>query len=141
MDEALSLLTDPYRLYTEAPEGIALMLVQAVCEKVWILDTGVVGLDLTEPFAELFTVEARLALDDGQASGTDEQADGVTYYRRARGLAGLLKDLEESWPRLAVERPYGPLPLERQNPTSLVRQGSDVLLLVPPTGFEPVLPP
>ncbi len=33
--------SSPYRLYTEAPEGINLMLVQAVCEKVWILDTGV----------------------------------------------------------------------------------------------------
>jgi hypothetical protein len=58
----------------------------------------------------------------------------------ARGLAGLLKDLEESWPGLSVERPYGPLPLEQQNPAS-ERQGSDVLPLVPPTGFEPVSPP
>jgi hypothetical protein len=32
--EALSLLIDPYRLCIEAPEGINLMLVQAVCEKI-----------------------------------------------------------------------------------------------------------
>ena len=58
----LSLLTDHYRLYTEAPDSINLMLVEATCEKVWILDTGVVGLDLTAPFAELLTVEAGLGL-------------------------------------------------------------------------------
>jgi hypothetical protein len=33
LDEALSLLVDPHRLYTEAPEGINLMLIQAVCEE------------------------------------------------------------------------------------------------------------
>ena len=70
LDEALSLLHDPYRLYTEAPEGIALMLTQAVCETIWVLDTGVVGVDLTAPFAELLTVEARLALaGDGTQPG------------------------------------------------------------------------
>jgi hypothetical protein len=63
LDEAPSLLVDPHRLYVEAPEGINLMLVQAVCEKIWILDTGVVGLELTAPYLELLTVEARLALE------------------------------------------------------------------------------
>jgi site-specific DNA recombinase len=136
LDEALSLLADPYRLYTEAPEGINLMLIQAVCEKVWVLDTGVVGVDLTQPFAELLTVEARLTLADGDTpSGTDRE--GVTYYRRARGLAGLLKNLEEFWPRLSAERPHGHLPLEHQNAASTGRQRSDVHLLVGVTGFEP----
>jgi hypothetical protein len=143
LDEALSLLTDPYRLYTEAPDGINLMLVQAICEKVWILDTGVVGLDLTAPFAELLTVEARLALADDPAqpgqTSIPTHREEMTYYRRARGLAGLLRDLEQSWPRLQVERHYGPLPLEHENPAS-ARQGSDVLLLVPPAGFEPAHP-
>jgi len=75
LDEALSLLEDPHRLYTEAPEGINLMLVQAVCDKIWILDTGVVGLELTTPYAELLTVEARLALAEAQANETTEPAD------------------------------------------------------------------
>jgi DNA invertase Pin-like site-specific DNA recombinase len=74
LDEALSLLTDPYRLYTEAPAGINLMLIQAVCEKIWILDTGVVGLELTTSYAELLTVEARLALEENQA--TETASDG-----------------------------------------------------------------
>ncbi len=67
LDEAISLLVDPHRLYTEAPEGINLMLVQAICDKIWILDTGVVGIELVTPYAELLTVEARLALDDVRA--------------------------------------------------------------------------
>ena len=118
LDEALSLLTDPYRLYTEAPEGINLMLVQAVCEKVWILDTGVVGIDLTTPYAELLTVEAQLALAQDQAAApmTTESADreeARVYHRRARNLSGLLRDLDDSWPRLVIERPYGPLLLAR----------------------------
>src|SRR5260370_40070404 len=94
LDEVLSLLADPYRLYTEAPEGINLMLIQAMCEKVWVLDTGIVGLDLTQPFAEVLTVEASLALSDDtrpdNAPSATGQSDGVTYYRRARRLSGRL---------------------------------------------------
>ena len=48
------------------------------------------GLDLTAPFAELLIVEARVAMVDDQApDATDDQPEGVTFYRRARGLAGL----------------------------------------------------
>ena len=74
----------PDRLYTEAPEGINMMLVQVMCEQVWVLDTGIVGFDLTQPFAEVLTVEARLALDSAP-EGLTNQSEGVTYYRRARG--------------------------------------------------------
>jgi DNA invertase Pin-like site-specific DNA recombinase len=136
LDEALSLLVDPYRLYTQAPEGINLMLVQAVCEKIWILDTSVVGVDLTTPFAELLTVEARAVLDGTATEGPEDREGVRMYHRRARGLSGLLRDLEDSWPRLAIERPFGSLPLENKNPASL-RQGSDVLHLVGVAGFEP----
>jgi hypothetical protein len=40
-----------------------------------------------------------------------------------------------TWPRLGVERPYGPLPVEQQNQAS-ARQGSDMLLLAPPGGLH-----
>jgi hypothetical protein len=65
------------------------MLIQALCEKIWVLDGGIAGIDLSQPFAGLLTVEARLALTDGQASGTAGSSEGVTCCRRARGLAGL----------------------------------------------------
>ena len=143
LDEALSLLADPYRLYTEAPEGINLMLIQAVCEKIWILDTGVVGVELTAPYLELLTVEARLAFEaDETAADEPEDREGVrVYYRRARALRRLAGSNQRTWSRLPIERPHGLLPVERQNPTSTGRQGPDVLHLVAPTGFEPALPP
>ncbi len=145
LDEALSLLVDPHRLYIEAPEGINLMLIQAVCEKIWILDTGVVGLELTAPYLELLTVEARLALEaqgPETAHGGPEDREGVrVYHRRARAPRGLIRGRQRTWLRLPIERPHGLLPLENQNPASTGRQGSDVLTLVAPTGFEPALPP
>lgn len=58
------------------------------------------------------------------------------YHRRARGLSGLLRNPQATWRRLTIERPYGPLPLERQNPTATKRQGSDVLHLVGMGRFE-----
>ena len=117
LDEALSLLTDPYRLYTEAPEGINLMLVQTLCDKIWILDTGVVGLELTAPYTELLTIEASLALHEARTDETAQPADrqGVrVYHRRARGLGGMRRSPEGTWSRPAIERPYGPLPIENQ---------------------------
>jgi site-specific DNA recombinase len=141
LDEALSLLIDPYRLYVEAPEGINLMLVQAVCEKIWILDTKVVGLELTAPYRELLTVEASLALEaqdvETPRGDSGDREEVRVYHRRARAPRGLTRSREHTWPRPRLERPYGLLPLEHQNPASGVRQGSDVLQLVAGVGFEP----
>jgi len=117
------------------------MLVQAICEKIWILDTGVIGLELTAPYAELLTVEARLTLDaqaTETAEGGPEDREGVrVYHRRARAPRGLTRRRQRTWSRLPIERPHGPLPLENQNPASTGRQGSDVLTLVAGGGFEP----
>src|SRR5215472_1722187 len=118
LDEALSLLTDPYRLYTEAPEGINLMLIRAVCEKIWILDTGVVGVELTTPYLELMTVEARLAFqtqrDEAAPDEPEDQGEVRVYYRGARAPRRLTRSNKHTWSRLSVERPYGPLPLVHQ---------------------------
>lgn len=40
-----------------------------------ILHTGVVGLELTNPYAELLTVEARLALTETEAGATSLLTD------------------------------------------------------------------
>lgn len=119
LDEALSLLVDPHRLYVEAPEGINLMLVQAVCEKIWILDTGVVGLELTAPYMELLTVEARLALEaqgpetaQGRPEGR-EGVEGVSPPRASPTRAS--KGRQRTWSRLPIERPLSPLPLENES--------------------------
>jgi hypothetical protein len=80
LDEVLSLLTDPCRLYTEAPDGINLMFVQAICEKVWILDTGVVGVDLTAPVAEL--LRSRLGSPGMRPTRTTNRPPLPTERRR-----------------------------------------------------------
>lgn len=63
-NEALRILVDPYRLFTEAPDAISLLLTQAVFEKLWIMDAEVVGSERIDAYLELLTVEARLTLDE-----------------------------------------------------------------------------
>jgi len=154
LDEALSLVQDPQALYDALPEGLKLLLTQTVFEKIWILDTGVVGSELTEPFTELLTLEARLALVEQREAGQaqEQQAattgtDGaVTYYRRREAVSALLRDLGGSWERPYVERPHGPLPVDSQNPGPSRGRGSDVHHLVGaapggPSSGEPAWPP
>lgn len=135
-------MTDPYRLFTEAPDAIRLMLTQAVFEKLWVMDHAVVGSELTDAYYELLTMEARLALD-AQAHAeyaTDSLNLALaarTYYRRRTGGSedgsGHSEDDEpaELAGRLWIERPCGTLPLDSKNPAPhVVRRGSDVHHLV-----------
>ena len=54
------------------------MLLQAVFEKIWIVDEQVVGVDLARPFTEVLTVEAQLDLRSA-LNGTDQAS--VSYER------------------------------------------------------------
>jgi hypothetical protein len=83
LDDALSILTDPYRFFTEAPDALKLMLTQAVFDKLWIMDHDVVGSDLTDAYHELLTMEARLTLDEHARA--EHQADGLSLAPAARG--------------------------------------------------------
>ena len=57
--------------YEAAPDNIKRMLLQAVFEKIWIIDEQVVGVDLTRPFAEVLTVEAQLDLRTALTAGDE----------------------------------------------------------------------
>jgi site-specific DNA recombinase len=81
LDELLKLTTDPVAFYEAAPDNIKRMLLQAVFEKIWIIDEQVVGADVTRPFAEVLTIEAQLDLRKALTAG-DEAT--VTYERRER---------------------------------------------------------
>ena len=141
LDEALLLVEDPQRLYEAMPDGLKLLLTQAVFEKLWIVDEGVAGADLTSAFGELLTMEARIAWNEQH----EEEPD--TYHRTETSLTGPLTDLGTSWARLQAERPYGPLPVDGledpqgQNERTLAPgegdKGSNVLHLVGLAGFEP----
>ncbi len=150
LDQALSLLLDPHKLFTEAPDVRRLMLVQAVFEKLWVMDHDVVGSELTETYQELLTIEARLTLGaqeplaETAADVLSLAAEPPTYYRHRVGLSADTSD-DQGLPGLAdrlwVERPRGALPLDSQNPVPpAVEPGSDVNHLVGVAGFEPTAP-
>jgi site-specific DNA recombinase len=126
LDDALRLMEDTQRLYDTVPEGLKVLLTQTVFQKLWVLDTAVVGCELTDAFADLLTLEARLALgEDGQA----------TYYRRREAMRSL-SHLGDSWERPYVERPYGVLAIDTQNPGLLGSRGSKIEPLAGVMGFK-----
>ena len=131
VDELLQLTTDPVAFYEAAPDNIKRMLLQAVFEKIWIIDEQVVGVDLTLPFAEVLTVEAQL---DPRTALTAGDEVTVSYERRER----------LSWrsPELHLlrryERPSGRLPIDtNKNLQHETAEGSNFINLVGVTGFEP----
>ncbi len=144
LDEALSIMVDPYRLFTEAPDAMRLLLTQAVFEKLWVMDTEVVGSELTDAYHELLTAEAQLALSDQAAEITAGELSlapaARTYYRRRTDSSDVLEDdeLAALADRLWIERPRGALPLDSKNPVPPeVRRGSNSNHLVGATGCEP----
>jgi site-specific DNA recombinase len=135
LDDAFQLLADPQTLYDTLSEGLKLLLVQALFEKLWVFDEGIVGSELTAPFSELLTLEAQLAWADQrrQISGLDE---GATYHRtRSDPLLGVMAD---SWERPSVERPRGSLAIDEKNLRPQRGKGSNIHILVGRTGLEPV---
>jgi site-specific DNA recombinase len=46
LDEALSLMIDPYRLFIEAPDKLRLLLTQAIFDKLWIMGPEIAGAEL-----------------------------------------------------------------------------------------------
>jgi len=146
LDEALSLMIDPYRLFIEAPDKLRLLLTQAVFDKLWIIGPDIAGAELTDTYHELLTLEARLAEEANDEA--QRVTDGLTvtiaprtYRRRLAPTSRTSAPDSYQRARLGVERPSGPLPIDSQNPTSPgVRQGSDDNHLVGVAGFEPTAP-
>lgn len=137
LDEALSLLDDPQRLYDHTPEGLKTLLVQTVFEKIWVMDSDVLGSELTEPFAELLTLEARMALVTSATENEPQSDADSTYHRERAAVPASLQTLEADWSRLHVERPRGVLPVDSKNPRPRRVTGSNFIHLVGLTGFEP----
>ncbi|SDG18862.1 hypothetical protein SAMN05216553_10687 [Lentzea fradiae] len=105
LDEALSITVDPYRLFTEAPDAMRLLLTQAVFEKLWVMDTEMVGSELTDAYHELLTAEAQLALegqreDDSASDELNLAPAPRTYHRQRNGDGGDL-DGEDDLAELA----------------------------------------
>jgi site-specific DNA recombinase len=127
LDDALHLLEDPQRLYDTLPEGLKLLLVQTVFDKIWVFDSAVVGCELAEPFAELLTVEAKLALEEKSGEGV--------YYRRRETILSL-SHLNDSWARPSIERPQGTLAIDEMNPDLQRGRSSNIAHLAGVRGFK-----
>jgi hypothetical protein len=126
LDDALRLMEDPQGFYDAVPEGLKVLLMQTVFQKLWVLDTAVVGCELTDAFVDLLTLEARVALGgDGEA----------TYYRRREAIRSL-SHLGDSWKRPTVERPYGLLAIDQQNPGLIEGRSSKIEPLAGVMGFK-----
>jgi site-specific DNA recombinase len=144
LDEALSLMIDPYRLFIEAPDHLRLMLTQAIFDKLWIMGPEIAGAELTDTYHELLTMEARLAEQANQEAQRATDGLAITpaprsYHRRRMSATSHTSGPDsDSGAWLGIERPSGPLPIDNQNPASPgVRRGSDVNFLVGVAGFEP----
>jgi hypothetical protein len=141
LDEALQLLTNPQVLYDALPEGLKALLVQAVFEKVWLLDTAVVGSALTPPIADLLTWEARLAVErqsrmDAATSSVTLDDDGPTYHRDRSPDSWTSRATASLRDFVRVERPHGLLAADRKNLHPQGGRGSKIAHLVGVTGFK-----
>jgi site-specific DNA recombinase len=138
LDNAFMLIENPQVLYNALPERLKGMLMQAVFAKLWVLDTAVVGSELTEPYADLLTLEARLALAEQRevSDGTTSADEEVTHYRTREAASLLLRDWGPSWERPHAERPHGRLPIDKQNPGRRKAQGLNMQHLVRVTGHQ-----
>jgi hypothetical protein len=122
LDAALSLMIDPYRLFTEAPDKLRLLLTQAIFDKLWIMGPDIAGAELTDTYHELLAVEARLAEQTNQQvqRATNDLAVTAaphTYHRRRLAATSRTNGpdgAQGAW--LGIERPSGPLPIDNQTP-------------------------
>ena len=128
LDDALLLMTDPQALYDELPEGLKALLIQAVFQKLWVLDHRVVGSELTDGFADLLTLEARLAWSTKPPQMS--RAEGATYHRQRTPLATAYRAVVVDWKRLCAERPHGLLPVDNLSPSAPGDRSSNIECLV-----------
>src|SRR5690242_10674315 len=133
LDTVCALVESPQALYDALPEGLKVLLMQAIFEKLWVLDMSIVGSELTETFADLLCLDARLALVEQRQQTRDGTADAnkdASYYRTRESVSMLLRGWSSSWDRPYVERPQGPLPVDKQSPGQRKAQGSNMQHLV-----------
>ena len=135
LDNVLQLIGDAHRLYTVADRTIRRQLNQAVFHKIYVEADEVSGFSLRSPFQQL--LDPTLERD-----ASEPEADESPRYLRADArvlpaeIQASLREIFEHESRATDGRPADDA---RPNSTPAYRaQGSNVLTLVPPTGFEPV---
>ncbi len=138
LDQALEMAVTCSRAYDEAKPQEKRQLLNALFDKLYVTPDGVIGVDLSEPFAQLLTgdLEERLARE---LDGAQRDARPSVYLRedeeaRVRRLLASI-----NWDPL--ERPEGLLPWEAPNPEAYAAaRGSRKTVLVGEGGLEPPCP-
>ncbi|MCU1387843.1 MAG: recombinase family protein [Ilumatobacteraceae bacterium] len=136
-----------HRLYLEASSTQRRTMNRSVFERIWITKDGVVAANLSPGFAHIGQPD----LDDilaGEfdviARQHDVETGGARYQRRGPSTSVVDSALDaliaSELGFSEMERPYGRLPAEMKNPVAFQRQGSNKVLLVGLTGFEPATP-
>ena len=154
LDHALLMCRSGALAYEHAEGEVKRQLIQAAFDKLWVVGTEIVGVDLKPGYVTLLDDELVAELERAsQARGTPSSAEtadapgsGTTYYRRGGGISLTMADLEltgiptaeeDLW--LSVERPSGRLPWEAKDPEALLGvRGSNIDGVVGDTGIEPV---
>jgi site-specific DNA recombinase len=162
LDHALLMCRNGALAYQHAEPEVQRQLIQAAFDKLWVVDTEIVGVDLKPGFVTLLDDElvAELERESQTRDGENEAADATsseqagakptstTYYRRDGSFSLTAADLEltgiptaeeDLW--LPVERPGGRLPWEAKDPSVFAGvRGVNMDGLVDVTGFEPLTP-
>jgi len=154
LDKACTLLQSAAEHYRAADSTIRRDLNQGVFDRIYVDDDAVVGSDLTPAFRQLMsdTLSADLVTErkreqkrhvrtsdlylvpgvseSADRGGRDESRNQPMRYQRTAPS-------DRFGAYLRRERPQGSLPWESKNPEPLQVRGSNELLLVGLTGFEP----
>ncbi|WP_239335278.1 hypothetical protein [Frankia sp. CiP3] len=134
IDQIMPLCEDSHSLYRTAPDGVKQRLNQAVFHRLYILGHTLTGADLHSPLAQLLAddLDVRLAyetqafvndIQDPTDTPETDQRDGTPddSGKQPPVLTGCL-------PR---QRPYGPLPAEKDQPRLITTsRGSNMATLV-----------
>ena len=139
LENLLELIADCGQLYKSAPPAIRRQFNQAVFERIVIDDDQVGGFYLRSPFKELVGP----TMEEMETQNNDPER---RRYHRARSGLVLPEQIEASLREIFQSESgtttNGRPALRRSSPKPILgAPGSNVGVLVPPTGFEPVPPP
>ncbi|WP_239313017.1 recombinase family protein, partial [Frankia sp. Cj3] len=132
IDRIMLLCEDSHTLYRTAPDSVKQQLNQATFHRFYVLGHTLAGADPCSPLAQLLAedLDVRLAhetrslIEDTQdpenTAETDQHDDDPRPHGQAPSLAG----------RMPRQRPYGPLPIEKDQPRSTeINRGSNMATL------------
>src|SRR5581483_7596561 len=93
LDDALRLLEHPQALYDALPERLKVLLMQALFERIWVVDKHVVGGTVIPLVAQLLAVDRQ----EGAHVPARDEASGEEYHRLRQSEPGLPAEWEKSW--------------------------------------------